>query len=108
MNWEVRYAEDARRDLEGIYRHIAEVLRVEETARRQVLRIMDAVDSLAAFPMRHPFYEDEPWFSRGMRRMPVDRYLVFYFTDESRHMVNVARIMYAGRDIAAELPYGRK
>ena len=50
-------------------------------------------------PERFPIYTEEPWKSLEMRWLPVDNYLVFYFTDETAQSVDIARIMYRGRDI---------
>ena len=38
-----------------------------------------------------------------MRVMPVDNYLVFYIPDEVAAIVTVIRVMYAGRDVDAQL-----
>ena len=35
--------------------------------------------------------------------MPVDHYLVFYIPDEEEALVTVIRVMYAGRDVHAQL-----
>lgn len=35
--------------------------------------------------------------------MPVDNYLVFYIPDEVAAHVTVIRVMYAGRDVDAQL-----
>ena len=35
--------------------------------------------------------------------MPVDNYLVFYISDEAVALVTVIRVMYAGRDVDAQL-----
>ena len=35
--------------------------------------------------------------------MPVDNYVVFYIPNDERRVVNVVRIIYGGRNIAAQL-----
>ena len=54
-------------------------------------------------PERHRRYEKEPWRTRGLRLMPVDNYVVFYIPNDERRVVNVVRIIYGGRNIAAQL-----
>jgi len=103
MTWTVDYTEDARRDLQSIYDYIADVLLVPETAAKQVDRIMDAADSLDHMPLQFRLYDHEPWRSKGLRVMPVDRYLVFYLPIEARNTVAIIRIMYGGRDIEKHL-----
>ena len=45
--------------------------------------------------------KDEPWYSQGVRFMPVKNYLVFYTV--KNETVSIARIMYGGRDISKQL-----
>jgi len=101
--WTVDYTEDARQDLQSIYDYIADVLLVPEAAEKQANRIMDAVDSLDHMPLRFRLYGREPWRSKGLRVMPVDRYLVFYLPVRARNTVAIIRIMYGGRDIEKHL-----
>lgn len=54
---------------------------------------------LADFPEKYKRYENEPWYSRGMRVMPVDNYLVFYILNKKQNTVTILRVMYGGRDI---------
>ncbi|MEY8574652.1 type II toxin-antitoxin system RelE/ParE family toxin [Oscillospiraceae bacterium 21-37] len=95
----VRYSPAARDDLKSIYSYIAVNLKEKQTAKNQTDRIRSAVRSLAQFPNRHEKVDWEPWASMGMRKMPVDRYIVFYLVDEESHTAIVTRIFYGGRDI---------
>ena len=54
-------------------------------------------------PMRYTRYEEEPWYSQGLRFLPVDNYLIFYLPDETTSVVNIIRIMYGGRDVKRQL-----
>ena len=54
-------------------------------------------------PDRHEAMEREPWKSMGMRKLPVDNYIVFYIVDHDKKVVTVVRIVYGGRDIEEEL-----
>ena len=97
------YAEDAVQDLQGVFDYISDVLLEPIVAARQVDRIMDAADSLDHMPLRHRLYDREPWWSRGLRVMPVDNYLVFYLPDEAKKTVAIIRIMYRRRDTGMHL-----
>ena len=52
---------------------------------------------------RFRIYDREPWYSRGLRVMPVDHYVVFYIPDEATATVNVLRAMYSGQDVDRKL-----
>lgn len=103
MTWMIRYSEEARQDLRDIYEYISYELLAPETAAAQYRRITEAIRKLDEMPLRFPLYEDEPWNSLGMRWLPVDNYLVFYFTDDPAKELSVARIMYRGRDVRRQL-----
>jgi plasmid stabilization system protein ParE len=57
-------------------------------------------------PERYTPVDWEPWASMGMRRLPVDRYVVYYLVDQAAQLVSVVRIVYGGRDIEAILDIG--
>ena len=103
MTWEIEYTADADQDLEEIDSYIADVLLEPAIAEKQVARLMDAVDGLNHMPLRHRLYYHEPWRSRGVRFFPVDNYMILYFPNESRTVVEIIRIIYGGRDIKSQL-----
>ena len=97
--YSVRYSPAAREDLKGIYSYIAYMLKESTTAARQTDRIRKSIRSLDAMPERHRAVEWEPWASLGMRRMPVDNYVIYYLVDRAEHTVTVVRIFYGGRNV---------
>ncbi len=103
MIYDVVYTAEARQDLRDICEYIAYELLVPEIASSQVDRIMKAARSLEQMPMRYTRYEEEPWYSQGLRFLPVDNYLIFYLPDETTRVVNIIRIMYGGRDVKRQL-----
>lgn len=102
-NWKVFYTEQAERDLREIFEYIAFSLLEPEIAKKQTRRIMNRIAKLNDMPFRYPLYENEPWYSKGLRVLPVDNYITFYLPVESQKAVAVIRIMYGGRDIDTQL-----
>lgn len=98
-SYSVVYSPKAREDLKEIYSYIAFTLLVPSTAEGQVNRIRKAIRSLDTMPQRNPAVEWEPWRSMGMRKIPVDNFVVFYTVDENASTVTVIRIVYGGRDM---------
>ena len=103
MSFHIEYTKSASDDLRQIYLYIAEQLQAPETARQQVRRIMAAIRSLEDLPLRYRMYDEEPWRSRGLRVLPVDRYLVLYLPSEADAAVRIVRIVYGKRDISRQL-----
>ena len=69
----------------------------------QLDRLEESILSPDQMPDRYRAYEKEPWHSRGLRVMPVDKYLVFYIPNHDAKVVNIFRVMDGGRDIGAQL-----
>ena len=103
MNWAVNYSAEAKEDLRNIYIYIAIELLSPYNAANQYRRISSAILKLEEMPLRFPLFKDEPWHTLGMRWFPIDNYLVFYFVDEGAHRVDIARIMYKGRNVEEQL-----
>lgn len=103
MMYEVETTDQAETDLREIYEYIAFELLSPDNASGQLVRLEAHIEGLGEFPEKFRRYDKEPWHGRGMRVMPVDNYLVFYILDEVAAHVTVIRIMYAGRDVDAQL-----
>lgn len=106
--WVIKYTEMASGELDAIYRYIAYNLQAPGTAAGQVKRIMSAIEALGEMPLRNALYEREPWKSRGLRKLPVDNFMVFYFTIKYAHEVVIAHIFYGGRNIDEIIKDGAK
>jgi toxin ParE1/3/4 len=103
MKWNVQYTKKSEEDLKSIYEYIANTLQEPAIAEKQIIRIMDAIEQLDEFPLQYHMYEKEPWKSKGLRVLPVNKYLAFYIPDETKNTVTIVRIMYGGRDIDTEM-----
>lgn len=103
MMYSVYLSQQAEIDLRVTFEYIAFELKAPQNAAHQLARLERQIVGLSDFPERYRCYEKEPWKSRGLRIMPVDRYLVFYIVDSSAYSVEVVRVMYSGRDIETHL-----
>ena len=103
MSYKIIYTEESEQDILNVYSYIAMNLLVAETAKNQVNRIVNAIKGLNELPLRHKFYQDEPWHSKGLRVLPVDSYLVFYIVIEEDNTIAIIRIMYGGRNTDLQL-----
>ena len=103
MNYEVYISEQADQDLRQIFEYIAFELCSPENAAGQLDRLEAAITKLGSFPEKHRRYENEPWFSRNLRVLPVDNYCVFYIPEKDTMKVTVLRVIYGGRDMEIQL-----
>lgn len=102
MIYEVTTTKQADTDLREIYEYIAFELCSPNNAAGQIDRLEEHILGLEKFPEKYRPYEKEPWYSQGLRVMPVDNYLVFYIQDKETRIVTIIRVMYSGRDIDAQ------
>jgi toxin ParE1/3/4 len=98
-HYEVIYSPMAKDDLKSIYSYIAVDLKEKGTATKQVNRIRKSIRELDSMPARFVSVDWEPWASMGIRKMPVNNYVVFYLIDDPKQAVNIVRIFYGGRDV---------
>ena len=83
MDFKVLISDNAIADLQRIVQFIAQD--DSQAALRLGERLITEALQLAAFPMRHAFHDRR----RGIRKMPLSPYLVFYSCDEANRIVNV-------------------
>lgn len=103
MNWDVKFTDQARRDLRDILDYISYELQEPQVAVKLVRSITKEILSLDQMPMRYRLYEKEPWKSQGLRCFPVKNYLIFYYPEETSNTVYAVRVIYGGRDISRQL-----
>ena len=95
--YKVVYSPAAQEDIRSIYMYIAYELLAGQSARNQVDRVRKKIHGLETMPKRHEAVDWEPWASMGMRKIPVDNYVVFYLVDDENGVVTVDRVFYGGR-----------
>jgi toxin ParE1/3/4 len=84
--------------MRGILRYITETLKEPVIAQRIYSSIKKQIMALDQMPLRFPFVRDELFAARGLRKMPVENYFVFYVVDESLKEVHILRVLYNRRD----------
>ena len=98
MKYKIEVTLTAQKDLHEIMEYITLKLYNLDAARRQVKRIRVAIDHAAENPYMYPVYYPEETLKHDYRKLPVDRYLVFYWVDEERKTITVARVLYGRRN----------
>ena len=89
---------DAEEDLVELRNYIADVLLARDTARNYIRTIRKEIGSLSEMPAKYKPVDDEPWHSRGIRRIMANNFFVYYRIDEDRKQVFVLNVIYARRD----------
>ena len=99
--YRVLITDEALNDMESIYEYIAEELLAPDTAMGQYNRIADAIETLDQMPERIKLMESEPEKTRGLRKLIVDNYAVFFIVEDDT--VIVSNVLYGASDIENRL-----
>ena len=91
MDFKVLIAESAIADLKEIVEFVAQDN--SEAARRLGNKLVAQAMSLATMPQRFPVHDQR----RGIRKMPLPPFLIFYTCDESRSVVNILHFWHGAR-----------
>jgi len=98
--WQINISSTAENDLHETYNHIANTLLEPQIALNLIRRIIAKIQKLDTSPTMYSVYPNEPWKSRGLRRVNSGNYAIFFIPEETgKKDVTVIRIIYGGRDI---------
>lgn len=90
----------AQTDIADIMGYIGHTLQEPRTAGNLYRVIKQEIRSLGLMPERYPYEDDRRLRALGIRKLLVKNYKVLYFVDTERQLVQVARVVYAGRDLS--------
>ena len=88
----------ARQHLTAIRDYILFELKSPTAAGNTLSVLKKAVESLEQMPERIPFTDEEKWRERGVHRMPVKNYLIYFTVNKEDTEVYIFAILYARRD----------
>ena len=97
--YEVIITPDAEYDLNELDDYIMFELLEPDTATAYVAFIKKELATLSYMPRRYKLVDDEPWHSRGVRRMNAKNFAVFYYVLEDYNEVYIQNVIYEKRDI---------
>ena len=98
--YKLEYLPVAQRDMVEIVRYISGELQNPTAAARLAMELVNAVESVLTFPYALPAYQPIRSLKREYRKILVQNFLMFYWVDEEKKLVTVARVVYAKRDIS--------
>ena len=99
--YRLEYLPIARKDMLDIVKYISMELQNPDAANHLAVEMVDVAESLVTFPYTTPAYQPIRPLKHEYRKILVQNFLMFYWVDEEKKLVTVARVVYAKRD------YGR-
>ena len=89
---------DAAVDLSQQKSYIAYTLQAPETALKYIRGLRQEIEKLESFPAAIAPVSEEPWHSRGIRRVIHKNFYIYYRIDENAECVYVLNVIYARRN----------
>ena len=96
--YNIQITEPAEKDLYEIAAYISKELLEPETAKNVVSKIAKEIITLEDIPLRNALVIDDRLAYKGIRKLLVDNYIVFYAITEESNTVTIIRILYSKRD----------
>ena len=94
----VKITTQAEEQIQEIISYIAHELKSPDTALHFLDVLEDSFTSLTHFPQRATLIDEEPWHTKGIHRLPVKNFLVYFWIDEDNMNVQVTAVIYDKRD----------
>ena len=96
--YKLEYLPVARRDMIEIVRYISQELQNPTAADQLAMELIEAGDSIPKFPYANPAFIPIRPLKHEYRKLLIQNYFMFYWVDEVKKLVTVARVVYARRD----------
>ena len=103
MDYQVMLTVQSGEQIRQTVLYIAQTLQAPETARRWADLLYKEIAGLSFMPSRYPLTEEESGRTKGIHKMPVKNFLVYYLIDEENKIVSVTAVIYGRRDRLAAL-----
>lgn len=103
MDWKVIITGLARENLLDIKKYIKYELQLPNAADKLIQRIKNGIDSLNIMPERNPLCNKPKWYKRGLRKLIIGKYIVFYVAVVRTHEVLVITVLNGTQDIHRKL-----
>lgn len=97
MSYELLVSPRVLRDFDDIEAYLGKELKAPDAAKKLLGRLLAAMERLKDFPYEGEAVRFTYLPERGIRRVVVDRYLIFYRVEEPKR-VYVLRILYGAAD----------
>ena len=97
--YKIKITPKAIRELDSIYKYIANEKLAPENAKKQIDRIKKAILNLDIFPQSHQERNEGRYADKGYRQLLIDNYIAIFRIDEACKTVYVITIQYQGRNL---------
>ena len=103
--YNVKITSQAEEQIQEIVYYISHELKAPDAALQLLDALEDAFSSLTHIPQSVVLVEDEPWHAKGIHRLPVKNFLIYFWIDEDNMRVQITAIIYGKREQLRQLSH---
>ena len=96
--YDLEYLPSAMADITSIVQYISIELGNPIAAERLAEQLIAAGEKLKKFPYSNPVYVPIRPLEHEFRKLLVQNYFMFYWVNEEKRLITIARVIYAKRD----------
>lgn len=93
----------AKTDLENLFCYISDELLNPESALAMIEKFEMRFNDICWFPKAYPIITLQRLEHTRLRKSIVDNFIIVYFYDDEKELVNIVRVIYAKRDYIKEI-----
>lgn len=101
--YNIKIISQAEEQIQEIIHYITYDLKAHDAALHLLDTLEDSFTSLTHFPQRVALIDAEPWYTKGIHRLPVKNFLVYFWIDEDNMRVQIIAVIYEKRDQLRQL-----
>lgn len=97
-NYQLIVLPGAQQDMREIVLYIANQLKSPYAALRLKNEFKKAISSLSELPERFQIIKEKPWNNKGVRKLQVKNYFIYYVIIETEKAVKIIAVIYVRRN----------
>lgn len=101
--YKVKITSQAQEQMQEITYYIAHELKAPDAALNLLNTLEHSIASLSQYPQRVALINEEPWHTKGIHRLPVKNFLIYFWIDDENMKVQVTAVIYGKRDRLRQL-----
>ena len=103
--YNVKITSQAEEQIQEIVYYISHELKAPDAALDLLDTLENSIVSLSYYPQRVALIPEEPWHTKGIRRLPVKNFLIYFWIDDANMKVQVTAVIYGKRDQLHQLSH---
>lgn len=102
-NYTVKITSQAEEQIQETIYYITHELKAPNAALHLLDTLENSIASLSDYPQRVTLIDEEPWHTKGIRRLPVKNFLIYFWIDDANMKVQITALIYGKRDQLRQL-----